>query len=134
MDFSLTPEQEAMRDLAARFAKERLAPDYMKREKTHTIDRAVLKEMGRYEEALADLNTAIRIKPTAKAYNNRGNVRKRLGNFNGAASDYRSSLELDPRPETYFNLALVLEEAGDMDGAMRSAQKASELGFRQAGE
>ena len=46
MDFSLTPEQEAMRDLAARFAKERLAPDYMKREKTHTIDRAVLKEMG----------------------------------------------------------------------------------------
>ncbi|TAK67952.1 MAG: cyclohexanecarboxyl-CoA dehydrogenase [Betaproteobacteria bacterium] len=46
MDFSLTPEQEAMRDLAARFAKEKLAPDYMKREKNHTIDRAILKEMG----------------------------------------------------------------------------------------
>ncbi|TAK71358.1 MAG: cyclohexanecarboxyl-CoA dehydrogenase [Betaproteobacteria bacterium] len=46
MDFSLTPEQEAMRDLAARFAKERLAPDYMKRDQTHTIDRTLLKEMG----------------------------------------------------------------------------------------
>ena len=52
----------------------------------------------------------------------------------GRLSDYRSSLELEQRPETYFNLALVLEEAGDMDGAMRSAQKASELGFRKAGE
>ena len=38
--------ETAMRDLAARFAKERLAPDYMKREKSHTIDRGVLKEMG----------------------------------------------------------------------------------------
>jgi cyclohexanecarboxyl-CoA dehydrogenase len=46
MDFSLNDEQTAMRDLAARFAKERLAPDYMKREKSHTIDRGVLKEMG----------------------------------------------------------------------------------------
>ena len=46
MDFSLNDEQTAMRDLAARFAKERLAPDYMKREKSSTIDRGVLKEMG----------------------------------------------------------------------------------------
>ena len=45
MDFSLSPEQTAMRDMAARFAKERLAPDYMKREKTG-FDRAILKEMG----------------------------------------------------------------------------------------
>ena len=46
MDFSLNTEQVAMRDMAARFAKERLAPDYMKREKTNTIDRTILKEMG----------------------------------------------------------------------------------------
>ena len=46
MDFSLNTEQVAMRDMAARFAKERLAPDYMKREETNTIDRTILKEMG----------------------------------------------------------------------------------------
>ncbi|MCC6502865.1 MAG: tetratricopeptide repeat protein [Deltaproteobacteria bacterium] len=93
-----------------------------------------LKTMGRYAEALADLDAAISIKPMTDYYNNRGNVKKRLGDLNGAVSDYRSSLELEQRPETYFNLALVLEEAGDMDGAMRSAQKASELGFRKAVE
>ena len=95
----------------------------------------VLKDMGRYEEALADLNSAIKIKPTAKAYNNRGNVRKKLGDTPGAIDDYRKSLELSPLDGgTYFNLALILEQSGDMGGALENASKAAGLGVNQAKE
>jgi cyclohexanecarboxyl-CoA dehydrogenase len=39
-------EQEALRDVARRFAKERLRPDYQKREQSARIDRDLLREMG----------------------------------------------------------------------------------------
>ena len=46
MDFGLTEEQQAMRDLARRFAQEKLAPGYMKRDQEGRIDKAILREMG----------------------------------------------------------------------------------------
>jgi cyclohexanecarboxyl-CoA dehydrogenase len=42
-----TEEQIAFRDTAERFARERLAPDYQKREQVGRIDRALVREMGR---------------------------------------------------------------------------------------
>jgi cyclohexanecarboxyl-CoA dehydrogenase len=42
-----TEDQVALRDLARRFARERLLPDYQKREKIGTLDRALVREMGR---------------------------------------------------------------------------------------
>jgi cyclohexanecarboxyl-CoA dehydrogenase len=42
-----TEDQVALRDLARRFARERLLPDYQKREKVGTLDRALVLEMGR---------------------------------------------------------------------------------------
>src|SRR6185312_7483669 len=44
-DFS--EEQIAFRDTAERFARERLAPDYQKRERIGHVDRALVREMGR---------------------------------------------------------------------------------------
>ncbi len=44
-DFS--EEQIAFRDTAERFARERLAPDYQKREQIGCIDRILVREMGR---------------------------------------------------------------------------------------
>jgi cyclohexanecarboxyl-CoA dehydrogenase len=44
-DFS--EEQIAFRDTAERFARERLAPDYQKREQIGHVDRALVREMGR---------------------------------------------------------------------------------------
>lgn len=46
MDFSLSPEQQALVDTASRFARERLAPGYKAREKAERIEREVIREMG----------------------------------------------------------------------------------------
>jgi cyclohexanecarboxyl-CoA dehydrogenase len=42
----LTDDQKALQETARRFARERLLPDYQKREKTGTLDRALIAEMG----------------------------------------------------------------------------------------
>jgi cyclohexanecarboxyl-CoA dehydrogenase len=47
MDFSLTPEQEAIVSIAKRFGEERLAPFYKQREREGAFDRATLAELGR---------------------------------------------------------------------------------------
>ncbi|NMG42845.1 cyclohexanecarboxyl-CoA dehydrogenase [Aromatoleum toluvorans] len=46
MDFSLSPEQQALVDTASRYARERLAPGYKAREKAERIEREVIREMG----------------------------------------------------------------------------------------
>ena len=46
MQFSLTDEQAAFKETARKFAADRLAPDYMKREETGAIDRDLMREMG----------------------------------------------------------------------------------------
>src|SRR5688500_1450590 len=43
----LTEDQEALRDGARRFARERLLPDYLMREKLAVLDRGLLREMGK---------------------------------------------------------------------------------------
>jgi cyclohexanecarboxyl-CoA dehydrogenase len=42
----LTDDQRALQDTARRFARERLLPDYQKREKLGILDRALVREMG----------------------------------------------------------------------------------------
>jgi len=42
----LTDDQRALQETARRFARERLLPDYQKREKLAVLDRALIKEMG----------------------------------------------------------------------------------------
>lgn len=46
MEFGLTDEQQALVETAARFAKNRLAPDYRAREKAERIERGLVEEMG----------------------------------------------------------------------------------------
>jgi cyclohexanecarboxyl-CoA dehydrogenase len=46
MDYALSEQQQAFRETAMRFAKERLAPHYQKRATEERIDRALMKEMG----------------------------------------------------------------------------------------
>jgi cyclohexanecarboxyl-CoA dehydrogenase len=41
-----TDDQIALRDVARRFARERLKPHYQKREAESGFDRALMKEMG----------------------------------------------------------------------------------------
>jgi cyclohexanecarboxyl-CoA dehydrogenase len=46
MNHVLSDQQQAFRDAAARFAKERLAPHYQVRAQEHRIDRTMMAEMG----------------------------------------------------------------------------------------
>jgi len=46
VNFATTPEQDAFVETARRFAAERLAPHYQRREREGRIDRATLQEMG----------------------------------------------------------------------------------------
>ncbi|MCB1509704.1 MAG: acyl-CoA dehydrogenase family protein [Hyphomicrobiaceae bacterium] len=46
MSFELTAEQEAIRETAQRFARERLLPQYQKADKSEQLDRALVREMG----------------------------------------------------------------------------------------
>ncbi|SDH74092.1 MULTISPECIES: acyl-CoA dehydrogenase family protein [Bradyrhizobium] len=46
MDFALSEQQQAFRETAQRFARQKLAPHYQKRAKQDRIDRDMLKEMG----------------------------------------------------------------------------------------
>lgn len=47
MSYDLTDDQRAFQDTARRFARERLAPGYQRRETEGCIDRALVREMGR---------------------------------------------------------------------------------------
>ena len=46
MDFAFTPEQDAIRDTAERFARDRLAPGYQARAQDGRLDRDLVREMG----------------------------------------------------------------------------------------
>jgi cyclohexanecarboxyl-CoA dehydrogenase len=46
MDYALSEQQQAFRETAMRFAKEKLAPHYQKRATAERIDRALIREMG----------------------------------------------------------------------------------------
>lgn len=51
----LDKDQSALRDVARRFARERLRPEYQSRERTTAIDRGLLREMGELGLIGADL-------------------------------------------------------------------------------
>ncbi len=46
MDFGLTDAQQAIQNLARRFAREQLLPFYQQREREGRIDRDLIREMG----------------------------------------------------------------------------------------
>lgn len=55
MDYALTEQQQAFREVAERFSREKLAPHYQKRAQEHRLDRKVLSEMGALGLIGADL-------------------------------------------------------------------------------
>lgn len=55
MDFAFTTDQEAIRDTARRFARERLAPAYKAREASGAIERELIRDMGELGLIGADL-------------------------------------------------------------------------------
>ena len=62
-------------------------------------------DLGDYKGAIADYDTAIRLKPDlAEAYYNRGVAKQKLGQYVAAIADYDTTIRLEPDLATaYFN-------------------------------
>jgi tetratricopeptide (TPR) repeat protein len=66
--------------------------------------------MNQYDEAIADYNEAIRLRPQyAKTYFNRGSAYRKKGQNEQAIADYQKALELSPDLE---NVKAKLLELG----------------------
>jgi tetratricopeptide (TPR) repeat protein len=85
-------------------------------------------EQGRYRRALAAFDEAIRTRPTAAAYANRGATRARLGDARGAVADFTQALGLEPDdPEVLFNRGNAHLAAGDPAAADSDFSRALQL-------
>lgn len=75
---------------------------------------------GDYEQALKDMNEAIKLQPHYAGYFiNRAFLRHRLDDYFGAMSDYDYAIELDPlNYMAYYNRALLRAEVHDYDKAV----------------
>ena len=92
--------------------------------------------MGRFQDALNDLDRAISINPGyAKAYSNRGVTRGALQQNQAAISDFSQAIRLDPRlADAYRNRGITREMNGDMKGACADWKIASALGQEGPGQ
>ena len=86
--------------------------------------------MGKFQDALNDLDKAISIDPGyAKAYSNRGVTRGALQQNNAAIADFSQAIRLDPRlADAYRNRGITREMIGDLRGACSDWNIASALG------
>jgi hypothetical protein len=74
---------------------------------------------GRYQEAIAELNEAIRLSPSyALAYNARGFTYYQMHDFKHAIQDLDKAIELNPNyANAYHNRGVARKAAGDLTGA-----------------
>ena len=82
-------------------------------------------DKGQYEDAIADLNEALRIKPDDfKIYYNRGVAKGTLGQYESAISDYDKVLRIKPDladvylVDVYFNRGVAKYELGKYEAAI----------------
>lgn len=89
-----------------------------------------------YDEAVADLNKAIKLFPDfAHGYYNRANLQALSGNLPEAAEDYTRAIELNPWfAEAYYNRGIVQLWMKDTRKGYLDISKAGELGIEQAYE
>jgi len=95
-------------------------------------DRGVIYNVnGKYDEALADFNKAVELKP-AEAYSNRGSIYLKRKKYAMALMDYKKSIEINPRYAiAYYNIACVYSSMNSSKNACDWLKKAVDLGFNQ---
>ncbi len=87
-----------------------------------------------YDEAIADLNKAVKLFPSfAQAYYNRANLRALSGALPEAFEDYTRAIELNPSfGEAYYNRGVVQIFMKDTRKGCLDLSKAGELGITEA--
>ena len=87
-----------------------------------------------FEQAIADLNQAIRLNPKlVKAYNLRGIVYDDQGKYDLAIADYNQAIQLDPKyAGAYYNRGIVYDNQGKYDLAIADYNQAIQLNPKYA--
>lgn len=103
----------------------RIAPDFA--EARNTLG-GVLGALGRYDEAVAQLQEALRLNPTAQVHYNLGFTFAREGRMDDAIREYREALRLDPDLySSVLNLGAALGARGELAESERLLRHAVEL-------
>ena len=86
-------------------------------------------DLGDYKGAIADYDTAIRLKPDYTiAYNNRGNAKNDLGQHSAAIADFDTAIRLKPDlAEAYYNRGLAKYQLGQHSAAIADYDTAIRL-------
>ncbi len=89
----------------------------------------MLKNLGRYEEAIASLDKALEIKPDYyKAWNSRGNALYGLDFYEEAIASYEKAIKLKPDlAQAWYEKGKALDKLGDREEAIASRNKALEI-------
>ncbi|WP_083786865.1 serine protease [Gloeothece verrucosa] len=86
---------------------------------------SVLAYSGHYQEAIADYNKAIELKPHPWAYNKRGLAYSELEEYQKAIADFNKTIELEPDADyAYNNRGNVYKDLKDYDKALADYNKA----------
>jgi tetratricopeptide (TPR) repeat protein len=117
--------------------KARIYPDYDKLIEVNPNDDykawygrgVMLKNLGRYEEAIASLDKALEIKPDYyKAWYSRGNALYALDFYEEAIFSYEKAIQLKPDfAQAWYEKGKALDKLGDRQEAIASRNKALEI-------
>jgi tetratricopeptide (TPR) repeat protein len=83
---------------------------------------------GQVDQAIAEFQKAIAIKPHPKTYDNLGATYRKKGMFTEAINAHQEAMKLDPKnPEPHFGLGVVYAEQGNIRQAFAEYDRALEL-------
>ena len=95
---------------------------------------AVLRNLGEYEKALEDAETAIRLKPNFWSYRRRAEALTGLGRLDTALADYTRALTESPHDVwAYKGRAQILLKLANYDAAIDDLNRSLELHPKSAG-
>ena len=82
-------------------------------------------QLKKFDLAIADFNSSIRLQPSASTYNNRGMAQSKKGDFQSALADYFKAVELNPNESlSYNNRADTYMQLSKFDLALADQTKA----------
>jgi tetratricopeptide (TPR) repeat protein len=83
---------------------------------------------NRFQDAMNDLNESIKVKPDARAFEQRAAIEMRISDNDKALADYAEASKLNPGEIKYHNYrAYIYETRGDLQNAMAANDAALKI-------